>query len=544
VAYAITQNCCNDASCVVVCPVGCIHPAPGEPGFATAEMLYIDPKTCIDCGACADACPVDAIRPTSALDQDSQWYQSVNAAYYQANPLTPEWARESRQPVVAIGAEGLRVAIVGSGAAGWYAAKALLRHPGVRVHMFDRVPAPHGLIRYGVAPDHPHTKAVVDQFHWGRRQEQRFELHLGVEVGAHISHDELMNHHHAVIYANGAGGERRLDIPGEESSAVVGAMAFVGWYNAHPEHSALDPELGHRRAVVIGNGNVALDMARILTVAPDDLASTDIADHAVDALRRSNIEEVVVLGRRGPEHAAFTTPELHGLSCVPGLDVVVDARDLAGVSSSDPIVTQKLDLLHQLSQCVPSPGNRRIILRFNTTPVAINGERGSAEVLVRCGGGDESIATGLVLRSVGFQGVPIAGVPFDGQTSTIPNDHGRVVDPQSGQLLPGVYATGWISRGPTGGIGTNRSCAEDAVAALLDDHLAGALDTPAPGGPGQLIARRRPEVIGKQGWAAIDRAERAAGAVRGKPRSKLATTEGLLSAAVSRSFLSRVSMRE
>lgn len=460
-AYVITQNCCNDASCVVVCPVSCIHPTPDEPGFGTAELLHIDPDTCIDCGACADACPVDAILPDNTLSADDQWYAGFNARYYEDNPLTPQWDRRTPPKVARVSADGLRVAIVGSGAAGFYAAKELLRHPGVRVDMYEQLAAPHGLIRYGVAPDHPHTKAVVDQFRWSPGQQKRFDLHLNVEVGVDVTHTELLRDHHAVIYAYGANGERLMDVPGEDLPGVVGAMSFVGWYNGHPDHVGLAPDLSGRRAVVIGNGNVALDLARILTADPDSLAGTAIAAAALSSLRRSSIEEVVVIGRRGADDAAFTTPELYALSRIDGVDVIVDPADIPDGPG------HRRELLRELAGRSASPGSKRIVLRFNTSPTEIVGS--SAVVGIRCSDG-EITETGLVLRSIGFRGNPIAGVPFDAATATIPTEAGRVAD--------GVYATGWIKRGPRGGIGTNRTCAEETVATLLADYEAGRLVAP------------------------------------------------------------------
>ncbi|WP_087073125.1 FAD-dependent oxidoreductase [Mycobacterium dioxanotrophicus] len=472
--YVVTQNCCSDASCVVVCPVGCIHPTPDEPGFATAEMLYIDPDTCVDCGACADACPVDAIRPDAALSADDQWYARANADYYQGNPPSPEWYRRQPPQIARVTAEGLRVAIVGSGAAGFYAATALLRHPGVRVDMYEKLSAPHGLIRYGVAPDHPATKAVAGQFGWPAGQQKRFALHLGVEVGgAGPSHDTLLDEHHAVIYATGSAGERRLDIPGEELPGVIGALQFVGWYNGHPEHALLAPDLTGPRAVVIGNGNVALDLARILTADPDALAGTDIAKPALMALRDSDIEEVLVLGRRGAAHAAFTAPELYALSRVPGLDVVVDPEDVA--SGDGP----KLALLRELAERPRETGGKRIVLRFNAALEEIIGDGAATGVRLSTG---ELVEAGLVLRSIGF-----GGATFD----TV-----------AGRVSPGVYATGWARRGPTGGIGTNRTCAEETVATLLADYAAGALNAPRRSEPAGRRLRLWP--VGSHGMKKVD----------------------------------------
>lgn len=524
-AYVITQNCCNDASCVVVCPVGCIHPRPDEPDFGTAEMLYIDAKTCIDCGACADACPVDAILPGNIRTEETEFYRAASDDFFGHHPQQPDWDRRLPLPVRG-DAGGLRVAIVGSGAAGWYAAKDLLRHPGVEVHMFDRVPVPGGLIRHGVAPDHPDTKSVMRQFRWGREQEQRFSMHLGVEIGANLTHDDLTRHHHAVVYAHGATTERLLGVPGEQLPGVVGALGFVGWYNGHPDNADLAPELSGERVVVIGNGNVALDVARVITGDPNMLAHTDIADHALTALRSGAVREVVVLGRGGPAAASFTTPELHGLSQVPGLDVIVDPADLDGAPE-----TPKTELLRLIAEREPTPGNKRIVLRFNVTADEILGEDRVTGVRVRCGDRVEEIDACLVVRAVGFLGAPMPGVPFDAERAIIPTVDARVVDADT--PLAGVYATGWARRGPRGGIGSNRTCAEETVLAVLDDYAAGRLPTPTGGDIGYLLRGKRDRVVDKAGRAAIDESERAAGARSGRPRRKLTDAQEMLGAASS-----------
>ena len=530
-AYVVTQNCCNDASCVAACPVGCIHPTPDEPGFGTAEMLYIDSATCIDCGACADACPVDAIVPDTEFTAD---YSAMNALYYQTNPMTPTWQYRTSTSLVTTDRPGLRVAIVGSGPAAQYAAKELLAQPGVEVHMFERLPVPFGLIRHGVAPDHPATKAVADQFAWTRDQERRFHLHLNVEIGTHLDHAELLAHHHAVLYAYGAASNRRLEVRGERLPGSLSAFDFVGWYNGHPDHADALPDLSGPRAIVVGNGNVALDVARILATEPERLSTTDIADHAYARLRRSRIEEVVVLGRRGPVEAAFTTPELHALAQRPDIDVIVDPADLEGVAEpTDPIVRQKLDLLTGLARAGRTRGNRRIVLRFHTSVREVVGEHCVTDVHVVRHGLPEVIETSLLIGSIGFRGTPIRGVPFDAANGTIPHDRGRVIHPTTGLPATGVYAAGWIKRGPTGVIGTNRTCANETVAALIEDYLEGRLADPPAGRSElvQLLHRRRPAALDRDGWAAIDAAERSAGIADGRPRRKFYRTEDMLSAA-------------
>ncbi|MFC4376868.1 FAD-dependent oxidoreductase [Nocardia halotolerans] len=549
-AYVITQNCCNDASCLAACPVGCIHPTPDEPNFATAEMLYIDPGTCIDCGACADWCPVDAIKSDRVLTPDQAPYPAMNAAYYADNPIQPGWRHRDAPPLVTIGRAPLRVAIVGAGPAAWYCAEELLGQPGVEVSMFDKLPTPYGLVRHGVAPDHPATKRVIDQFRFDRDQSARFGLFLNVEVGEHVGHAELMDHHHAVIYAYGAATDRRLDITGEDLPGSVAATRFVAWYNGHPDYADLDPDLTGRRVVIVGNGNVALDMARLVVTDPGKLAGTDMADHAVAALRRSNVEEVVILGRRGAADAAFTTPELLALTQLADVDVVVDAPDLTAelTAASNATVRGKLALLASLPDTAPDPGRKRIILRFSTVPLEIVGADRVEGVVVattevaagadgvrraRVGDRTEIIDTALVIRSIGFRGTALPGVPFDEVTGTVPNEAGRVIDSASRHPLTGVYTSGWIKRGPSGVIGTNRLCAKETVANLLADFLADRLPTPRAAGSAltRLVRDRQPDTVDARGWAAIDRAERSGGAETGRPRRKFTDRAAMVEAA-------------
>src|ERR1700759_424225 len=342
--HVITQSCCNDGSCVFACPVNCIHPSPDEPGFATAEMLYIDPVACVDCGACVSACPVGAIAPDNRLEAKQLPFVEINASFYPERPPVPPaggWGAR-RQP--------LTVAIVGSGPAAMYAADELLTQHAVRVNVFEKLPTPYGLVRAGVAPDHQTTKRVTALFD-RIAQRREFRFFLNVEVGKHLSHDDLLAHHHAVIYAVGAPNDRRLDIDGMGLPGTGTATETVAWINGHPDFTELPVDLSHERVVVVGNGNVAFDVARVLAANPDVLAHTDIADHALQALRASRVQEGVIAARRGPAHSAFTLPELIGLTTTA--DVVLDAadhelvlRDLAGVS--DAVTKQKLEILRKL----------------------------------------------------------------------------------------------------------------------------------------------------------------------------------------------------
>ncbi|WP_385770713.1 FAD-dependent oxidoreductase [Streptomyces sp. NPDC059897] len=525
--YAVTRSCCADASCVLACPVNCIHPAPGEPGFATAEMLYVDPRTCVDCGACTTACPVDALKPHTALSEAELPFLELNASYYKQNP------HDDRAPMYVVPKQRtlpqgeLSVAVVGAGPAGLFAADELLRHPGVRVTVYDRLPTPYGLARAGVAPDHQDTKQVTELFRTIESQ-PGFSYRLGVEVGADLTHADLLREHHAVIYAVGAATDKRLGIEGEDLPGSVSATDFVAWYNGHPDRAHDAHPLDTERAVVIGNGNVALDVARILTADPDALARTDISDRALDALRDSKVREVVLLGRRGPAQAAFTVPELLALSALKDVDVSIEGWP-EGLAHD---TNEKTRLLAELAARTPVEGRRRITLRFLTGPACLIGEdrvralevtpttlHTEEDGTVRAvpTGATETLETGLVLRSVGYRARPVPGLPFDEDSATVPHEAGRVE--------PGVYVAGWIKRGPTGFIGTNKTCAHETVESLLDDFAAGRLPQPEPG------ATAAPDALGLEAWQAIDRAERAAGEAQGRPRVKLTDTEALRQAA-------------
>ncbi|MGH8883527.1 MAG: 4Fe-4S binding protein, partial [Stackebrandtia sp.] len=301
--YVVTQSCCSDASCVYACPVNCIHPTPDEPDFATAEMLYVDPAACVDCGACATACPVDAITSTKKLTAREQPFIEINADFYRFERPRPLLARPVPVAEVHAGCGPLRVAIVGSGPSAMYAADELLTQPEISVTVFDRLPVPYGLARHGVAPDHTRTRQVSRLFDVISAQ-PRFGSYLNLTVGEDISHTELLNHFDAVIYAVGASTDRKPGLPGAGLPGSVSATEFVAWYNGHPDYADRDVDLSHRRAVIVGNGNVALDVARILTMDPELLADTEISPPALEALRRSRIEEVMIVARRGPAESA------------------------------------------------------------------------------------------------------------------------------------------------------------------------------------------------------------------------------------------------
>ena len=475
-AFAITQTCCSDASCVTVCPVNCIHPTPDEPDFGTTDMLYVDPRTCIDCGACADACPVDAIFPVDALTEPLKSYADVNADFYADRPLAPAdpspnfhpWGPPTFDRVIPSDLAPLDVAVVGTGPAGMYAVQDLLLHTNANVTLIVRLPVAGGLVRFGVAPDHPSTKRIGEvfaRFH----THPRLRLKLGVEVGGDVTVGELARRHDAVIYAVGAATARDLGVPGEDLTGSVAATTVVGWYNGHPDVPPDAVDLSAARVVVVGTGNVAMDVARLLTADPATLDGTSIAPHALAALTSSKVREVVLLGRRGPEDAAYTRPELLALTGQDAVEVVADAHD-PRIGAAIDTGAGKAGLLREVRRetvdwsAPPPHGRRRIVLRFHSAPRAVIGDSQVRGLRV---GGDVEITTGQVVRAVGYRGTPLPGLPFDNATGTIPNAEGRV--------RPGTYVVGWVKRGSTGGIGTNKSCAAETIAALLDDAAAGLL---------------------------------------------------------------------
>ena len=550
--HVITQNCCNDAGCVVVCPVNCIHPTPDEPDFGMAEMLYIDPAVCIDCGACLDACPVSAIYPDYELPEPFAPYEALNASYF-ADPVRAEYDQSptaAGRTWEATGVGRLRVAVVGSGPAAFYAAEEVLSQRALEaeVDMFERLPAPGGLVRYGVAPDHQKTKAVLDTFaRTMRRQGLRF--FGNVEVGRDITHEQLTDRYHAVVYAVGATADHALGVPGEHLSNSHSATEFVAWYNGHPEYVNRSFDLSSERVVIIGNGNVAIDVARVLCSDPAALERTDVAEPALEVLRESMVSEVVIIGRRGPAQAAFTTPELMGLAEMSGIDIVV-APDEVGPTftyepdtAGSPFATGPLknELLRDLSQRTAA-ADRRITFRFLRTPVEILGEekvegirlvrndlvRENGQVVARATGETEDLSCGLILRAVGYRASPVPDLPFDEHRSVLPHVDGRVVDPGTGQPILGVYATGWIKRGPSGVIGTNKKCARDTVDRLLEDFTNGVLPAPAVADDMPALL---PDAIPAEAWRLIDAHERDAGRATSRPRVKLLEIERMLEVA-------------
>jgi ferredoxin--NADP+ reductase len=466
--------------------------------------------------------------------------------------------------------------VVGSGPAGFYAAGHLLADSGglIEVDMFERLPTPWGLVRSGVAPDHPKIKSVTRVYE-KTAAHPRFRFFGNVELGKDVTRAELAEHYHAVVYATGSPTDRPLAIPGEDLPGSLAATDFVGWYNAHPDFGDLPLDLSCERAVVIGNGNVALDVARMLVLSHAELSKTDVADHALEALERSAVREVVVAGRRGPAQAAFTNPELRELADLEGVDIVVDPEELDRAlavtdPTMDPTAERNVKTLRefaergldrgtpdgadsagaaQSTEGLPSArsGRRRIVLRFLLSPVELRGdEHGVREVelvhnelrseesgRLRAVPTDthEVLHADLVLRAIGYRGAPLDDVPFDDRQCVIPNERGRVIDPKTSSPRPGEYVVGWIKRGPTGVIGTNKKDAQETVDAILEDLAEGRLPEPAAADAAAVEATLRArvaELVTYAGWSEIDRHERSRGEPHGRPRSKLTSIEEML----------------
>ncbi|MCZ4549228.1 FAD-dependent oxidoreductase [Gordonia rubripertincta] len=557
-AHVITQPCCNDATCVSVCPVNCIHPTPGEPGFGSADMLFIDPDTCIDCGSCIDACPVSAIFPEEVLTEEQERYLQINADYYDDHSVDAGLMSPSK-PQLLPPDRRVRVAIVGAGPAAFYAAEELLKHPGIAVDMFDRLPTPYGLVRAGVAPDHASTKLVENTFA-AVAANKAFTYYLGVEVGRHVFHSELADRYGAVLYAHGAAADKTLGIDGENLPGCIAATDFVAWYNGHPDHSDRQFDLSGDRAVVVGNGNVALDVARILLRDPADLDTTDIADHALVALRSSAIREVVLLARRGVAQAAYTIGEFLAIGDLPAVDVVIDQHELVldddtaqarARGTLDSTIATKLRIAEDFAARPTHPGNKRIVFRYLLSPIAVRATAGTGVDALECvrnefanvvdgqpgqvvsTGEKISLPAGLVMRAVGYTGTGMIGLPFDSNRGVVPNDGGRVVDEPQGSIIPGLYVAGWIKRGATGGIGMNRLCGQETARAVIADVVADKLPEPSCvcTDVADIATARGAVVVGEPEWRNIDAAERSAGAGRGRPRVKLVRFADMVAAA-------------
>jgi ferredoxin/flavodoxin---NADP+ reductase len=451
----------------------------------------------------------------------------------------------------------LRVAIVGAGPSGFYAAEHILKHEDVhaQVDLFDRLPTPFGLVRGGVAPDHPKIKSVIRVYEKTAGREG-FRFFGNVKIGHDVEVEELERLYHAIVFTVGCETDRQLGIPGEDLPGSQAATAFVGWYNAHPDYADDDWDLSSERAVVIGNGNVAMDVARMLALTDHELRQTDTADHAIDVLDAKGIREIVVLGRRGPVQAAFTNPEIKELGEMEDAEVIVDPAEVeldpASVAylesdEADKTTRVNVETLKEFAGREPSGKTRRIALRFLASPVEIKGDGKVESIIVgrnelveeggtlraRDTGEREELECGLVLRSVGYTGIPIEGVPFDESRGLILNEGGRVLDSHDSGHKVGHYTAGWIKRGPSGVIGTNKKDALETVQHLLADLESQTLlspSSPEPGAVEDLLRERGIRYVSFEDWQAIDQAEVGRGEPHGRPRVKFVRVEEMLGA--------------
>jgi len=453
----------------------------------------------------------------------------------------------------------LRVAIIGAGPTGFYAAEHLFKQPqlNVQVDLYDRLPTPFGLVRGGVAPDHQKIKNVTRVYD-RIASNPAFRFFGNVDFGTHLHLDDLRAHYHQILFATGAQTDRNLGIPGEDLDGSHSATAFVAWYNGHPDFRECRFDLSAEAVAVVGVGNVAVDVARILCRTTDELAETDIADYALDALRESKVRTVYMLGRRGLAQAAFTNPEIKELGEMPSTDVVVvpEEAQLDDVSRAtlerepDRMVQKKIEIVQNYAAAVAEGRARRLVLRFLVSPVEILGdENGRVRAIrlvrnelyedekgiVRCRptGAYEEVPVQLVFRSVGYVGVPLPEVPFDERRGVIRNERGRVLEGDSGQPVTGLYAAGWIKRGATGVIGTNKPDAAETVDAMLEDLERGRTLAPVNPRPEQLealLAERQPAYFTFSDWQRLDELETCSGAECGRPRVKFTSVEEMLEA--------------
>lgn len=448
----------------------------------------------------------------------------------------------------------LRVAILGSGPAGFYTADNLLRQHGaaVEIDLFDRLPTPYGLVRAGVAPDHPRIK-IVTRVYDKIAANPNVHFYGNVEYGKHVGLDDLKTHYHQIVFATGAASDRQLDIPGIDLIGSHSATEFVAWYNGHPDYRDRVFDLSHEQAAVIGVGNVAIDVARILCRTADELRDTDIADHALSQLAESNIKDVFIIGRRGPAQAAFTIPEITELGELADADITalpqeVDPANGIDAQTLNRATARKVELLKGFSERKGTGKSRKLTLRFLVSPVELLSDRSGQvrgmrlvrNVLYKTEAGSmrshptdqyEELPLGLVFRSIGYRGVPIADVPFNEEWGVIHNQKGRVVDPKTREHMVGLYAVGWIKRGPIGVIGTNKSDAVETVDCMVEDLRTEAVLQPLHSDRqsiAEMIRQKQPDRVTYDDWLRIDEFEVSRGEAQGRPRVKFTSVEEML----------------
>lgn len=452
----------------------------------------------------------------------------------------------------------LRVAVIGSGPAGFYTVSNFLKYPDVTVEidMYDRLPTPFGLVRGGVAPDHQKDKSVTRAYDKSARS-PNFRFFGNVEFGKHVTLADLQQHYHQIMFTTGAQVDRSLGIPGEDLAGSHSATDFVAWYNGHPDFADLEFDLSQESVAIVGIGNVAVDVARMLCHSDEELRVTDMADYAIEALRNSNVKQVYMLGRRGPAQAAFTPPEIKELGELSEADVVISAAEATldpesradMEASGDKNVIKNVATIEEIAATAPSGKPRQLTIRFLVSPTEIVGDENGHVKAIRLAknelfrsedgslrsrttGETEELPVGLVFRSVGYRGVPLRDVPFNESWGSLYNEAGRVTD-EDGTALTGLYCAGWIKRGPSGVIGTNKTDAQETVACMVEDLKAGKLLSPVQpevAAAEQLVAARQPEFVSYDDWSRIDEAELARGKEEGRPRVKFTAVADMLAA--------------
>lgn len=531
-AYVVTQACIDNkhTNCVDVCPVEAFREGP--------DMLYIDPQACIECNACLTECPERAIYPESAVPEHMAHFIALNAEKAKVAPVIKQSINKEEAGLHSP-LQG-RFAVVGSGPSGFYSVEALLKAmPAARVDIFEQLPTPFGLVRYGVAPDHPRIKSVTHSFE-RLAQSDQVRFFGNVTIGRDISTEELKQHYHAIIYATGGSKSRSLNLPGAQLGNLFGASDFVGWYNGHPHHQQLAPKFEHERAAIIGMGNVALDIARILCLPETTLRHTDMADSALTALKNSKIKEVCLLARRGPVQSAFTPKELEQLMAIPDLNLIVDAADLELDSITEAELAlpqfsearQNRDLLNTIAKRPHNPAPHCKTIRFvfcaSPTKIEING---NGKTLHYCRNTLQRDAKGrvvanptdqhhnldfdLLINATGYMGNPIEGLPFDEAKGVISHSQSRIDQAESNHPQ---YVAGWIKRGASGVIGSNKQCASETVTQLMSD-LPDSLEPPTSDIT-ELLEQRAVAFIDFQQWQLLDQHEQAKGKQQGRPRFK------------------------
>lgn len=453
----------------------------------------------------------------------------------------------------------IRAAIIGSGPAGFYAAERLLKQEefDCEVDVFDRLPTPHGLVRSGVAPDHQKIKSVTRVYD-KIASHPKFRFFGHVEFGRHITLEDLKDHYHVIIFATGAQTDRKLDIPGEDLEGSHTATEFVAWYNGHPDYRDLKFDLSRESVAIVGVGNVAIDVARILCRTEEELKETDIADYALEALKNSKIRDVYMLGRRGPIQAAFTNPEVRELGKLADARVVTLSHELelddftleALETNKDHTAIKKMEILKSYSKGEADEKTKRLHIRFLVSPVEILGDKDGRVRAVRLVRNElymsedgsmrsrptdryEELEVGLVFRSVGYRGVPLPGVPFHERWGVIHNERGRVIDPETGRHVPGLYTAGWIKRGSTGVIGTNKQDSAETVECIIEDVRSGNIIEPKKGDGDKLerlIMKVQPDYVTYEDWLRLNELEVERGKAEGRPRIKYTSVREMLEA--------------